>query len=170
MTCSTGWYMHTIVYCLAKHARHNYKLYIYVNVQLKSKYGVGCLTFGWNVFGADTATATEEWCPRGRTQCSLWLISTCTHTQILIAMDVWGSSVLAWGGLPPLPTLWNLVKIIQRSMHPSLQGMLLEELHVWVIGYKGVSQTVHRYRAIHIYSTRLCYRLKSANVFMLYHI
>lgn len=55
------------------------------NMQWNHKFKCGeiliCLTFGWNVSDADTASAREEWCPRDMAQCSGWLIGTCTHTH-----------------------------------------------------------------------------------------
>lgn len=83
---------------------------------------VACLTFGWDVSNADKATAKEEYCPRGRTQCSLWLISTGTHThsdthmhtQSLIDIDIRGYSMLAWGGSSP-----SLIPVEISTAHPA---------------------------------------------------
>lgn len=117
---------------------------------------VACLTFGWDVSNADKATAKEEYCPRGRTQCSLWLISTGTHThsdthmhtQSLIDIDIRGYSMLAWGGLPHLWSLWRLVRLIQPSVYLSLQGMLLEVLKGGILK----ADCVHIYGFLYIYT------------------
>ncbi len=65
--------------------------------------------------------------------CAHTLAQTHTHK----AVDVRGSSMLAWGGLPHLSSLLSLVQLIQQSVYPSLQGTLLEELYVWVTSCRG---------------------------------
>lgn len=136
-------------------AQHTAQPHTYANVQWKHKYRcvvvvvVVCLTFGWNVSDADTASAREEWCPRGKTQCSLWLISTCMHahtqTQRLLYVGMRGSSP-------------SLIPVELSTAHPAeyvsiAAGHAVGGTVCVTHGLRGKdfwSQTVHRCKSLNI--------------------